>query len=167
VRFGILLLFAMLALPKISAVADEGELTFCNFGPKVNVVDPNHKESSDPCADKVHVQGVIWKCGNADSVNTTVSHFFDQLNQRGREECQKHCERLGSSCKSYFSAKSKCGLTTDREEAVALGKEFGCRSDCSDGKAFTYCSIYNAGYQGPNPDLVLPQAPNCECRSGS
>ena len=148
---------------------DDGELSFCNFGPKVNVVtSPKETPSAeDPCADKVRVQGVLWKCGSPDRVDGTVEKFFKDLNEQAQEECNKHCERNGPNCHGIYTKKQACGLTTDREDAVALGKRFGCRKDCADGKAFMYCSIYNAGYQGPNPDRVLAQKPNCECRSGS
>lgn len=169
VRFGILLLFAMASRGVFAASSDDNDdkLSFCNFGPRVNVVEPEAKVGSDPCAAKVHVQGVLWKCGNPNSVSDTVSHFFTQLTDRAREECTKFCEKLGDNCRAIYSPKYECGLKTSHEEAVSLGKELGCRNDCTDGKAFTYCSIYDTGYQGPSPARVLSQPPNCECRSGS
>jgi hypothetical protein len=149
-----------------SEPSDEGELSFCSFGPKVTVLPSSASRSSDPCIDHVHVQGVLWKCGSSEEVSTQESHYLDELNKEAREQCQKHCAGLGSSCHGNYSIAPICGLKTDREMAVTLGKQYGCRKDCTGGgTAFTYCSLYNAGYQGKGTDAVQAAVPNCECRS--
>src|SRR6185437_10900124 len=141
-------------------------LSFCYFGPKVTVIStPGAKSSSDHCIDRVHVQAVMWKCDSAETVATNSANFISKLNSLAQDECRKHCESLGSDCEAIFSNTPDCGLGTDRETAVTLGKRFGCRSDCSGGKAFTYCSLFNAGFEGRGIDAVRADPPNCECRT--
>jgi hypothetical protein len=145
----------------------EDQLSFCEFGPKITVIPSLAKPTSDPCAEKLHVQGVLWKCESAETVETDAAHFLDELNRLAHDECRKHCSRLGEGCHAIYSNSPECRLGADREKAVELGKHFGCRNDCSSGgKAFAYCALYNAGYLGKGTDAVQVQPLNCECRSG-
>jgi hypothetical protein len=172
-RNQLFLLLAIAALQSITlsaafgedSTATDGGLSFCGFGPKVTVVPSAAHHSPDSCVDRVHVQGVLWKCGSSEDVTTRRSDFLIQINTAAREECKKHCESLGANCRAIYSSVPICGLGTDRETAVALGKQYGCRKDCNDGTAFTYCSIFNAGFQGKGIEAIQADPPNCECRS--
>ena len=166
----VLIACTMLAgMARDATAADANDhLSFCNFGPKVTVISgPGAKSTSDPCIDRVHVQGVLWKCDSAETVATDSADFLSRLNGLAQDECRKHCESMGSGCKAIFSNIPQCGLGTDRETAVTLGKRFGCRSDCGGGKAFVYCALFNAGFQGRGTDAVQSDPINCECRSRS
>jgi len=138
----------------------EGELTFCHFGPKLKVSD--QVMASDKCTGTAKVQGVMWKCVPSDKVETEIVGFQRQLIEVAAQECKRHCERREKGCKGLFIAPSSCGLATDREDAVIMGKRQGCRKDCQ-GRAFAYCSIYDAGFRTDDPELMIRQTPNCRC----
>lgn len=137
-----------------------GELSFCRFGPKMRVLQP--VRGSKPCEASAKIQGLLWECVTTDQVAGRVADFTKRLSELASEECEKFCRGEGRRCRARFTPPSECGLQTDLEEAVAAGKKFGCRKNCG-GQAFSYCSIYDAGYRLDDPAMVSGKAPNCVC----
>ena len=147
---------------------EDGEMTFCKFGPKFKMFEPvvtkgNTWGSNDSCSGTVKVQGVYWECTNPSLVTPKVTEFKDKLRKQAIEECQKHCSRRGRSCMGRLITSGRCGLQTDRDDAAIMGKRMGCRSDCS-GQAFAYCSLYDAAFQSEDSSRIAKQAPNCQCK---
>jgi hypothetical protein len=164
-----------------SGSKDEGELSFCRFGPKLKVLSPTvagegmgaagsalsqasqgSPTSPDKCSGTAKIQDVLWECNQPSKISTTLDRFRRKIAEDAKAECELHCSRRASGCKGKFVMPAKCGLETDREDAVELGKRLGCRSDC-EGKAFIYCSLLNAGYKSEDPELIAKQKPNCRC----
>jgi hypothetical protein len=142
----------------------EGDLTFCDFGPKFRVLEPKieNPKSSDHCTGTAKIQGVLWACADNGRNEQLVQDFRRRLNTQAERECQKHCSARQLGCEGHFLAPGRCGLQTDAEGAVALGKRMGCRKDCS-GQVFSYCSLYDAGFRSEDPEKVSKQTPNCRC----
>lgn len=147
---------------------DDGELTFCQFGPKVTVVADSFKKDSDSssggdrCSGTAKVQGVLWRCAQPEQAEKLIDEFRRELTRLGTKECQKLCSERGRGCKASFEIPVRCGLQTKREDAVALGKRFGCRKDCS-GSAFVYCAIYDSSFRHNEPAMIERQRANCRC----
>ena len=144
------------------AGAEVGKLSFCLFGPKMKVLSVVKDHEGDPCTGSAKVQGVLWKCEAPDRVEDMTPDFRNQLNKLASAECAKHCAGRSPGCKSQFTQKVHCGLETDRENADAMGKRLGCRSDCA-GPSFAYCSLYDAAFQTDDRERMKTQAPNCRC----
>lgn len=118
--------------------------------------------AKDACSGTAKVQGILWRCGKADEVGDSVTRFRERLAREAKAECEKHCERRASGCRGVLVPVTRCGLETDREDALAMGKRQGCGPNCP-GPAFTYCSLYDAGFRTEDPDRVRKQTPNCRC----
>jgi hypothetical protein len=143
--------------------ADEGELTFCHFGPKLKVLFPaDTGKPGDKCTGNAKVQVLQWDCVPPEKAEKTVEDLRKALIAQAAEACTRHCANRTRDCIGKFDIPPKCGLGTDREDATILGKRFGCRSDCSGG-AFAYCALYNSGFKTVEPELMAKQAPNCHC----
>lgn len=154
---------ALLMLAGTSAWADDpDQLTFCTFGPKLRVLEPETNDSKDKCTGSAKVQAILWECVPGMEVNGKVSDFLFKLNRAASAECSKHCSKRASGCQGKFVASKNCGLGTTREEAMIMGKRQGCRKECS-GDHFAYCSIYDAGYRTVDGDRIATQKPNCFC----
>jgi hypothetical protein len=142
---------------------DEGELTFCHFGPKLKVLFPETSgKPGDECTGNAKVQVLQWDCVAPEKVERTVEGFRKALVKQASEACTKHCTARGRGCTGKFDISPKCGLGTDREDGQILGKRFGCRGDCS-GKAFAYCALYDSAFKTVEPELMAKQPPNCHC----
>lgn len=147
--------------------SENGEMTFCHFGPKFKLVFPSVRAATwggkDRCTGSVKVQGVFWECTQPSKVTGKISEFQESLRKQAITECQKHCERRGPKCVGELTLAARCGLQTDREDSVIMGKRMGCRKDCT-GQAFAYCSLYDAAFRSDDTDRIAKQAPNCFCK---
>jgi hypothetical protein len=152
--------------------ASEGELTFCHFGPKMKVLDPvvgkagqAQAPRTDLCTGSAKIQGVLWECGSLDRLEGRVAGFRERLFGLARKECERHCGARAKGCVGRMEKPEKCGLETDREDAITMGKRMGCRKDCA-GPHFAYCSLYDGGFRSEDPEMISKQAPNCSCAPG-
>ncbi len=157
------LLFIALSCTKEppAKLAEKG-LTYCRFGPKITTHEEFHSLSYDPCPGTLKVQGVLWKCETAAKVEMRLSEFLGQLTREAEKICEEHCKERSPNCEGNLRVQEKCGLSLSPEDAVREGKEFGCRSVC-EGQAFTYCSLYSAGFMPYDPELMKAYPPNCVC----
>ncbi len=147
---------------------ENGEMTFCHFGPKFKLVEASYARNrsfnkNDKCSGMAKVQGVYWECAQPGQVEAKVAGFREQLRKQALSECQKHCARRGNNCTGRLLNSGKCGLQTDREDAITLGKRMGCRNDCP-GQAFAYCSLYDGAFRSDDSERIAKQPANCECR---
>ncbi len=154
--------------PYLSALSGDGEMTFCKFGPKFKMHQPTvlrgqTLDKNDSCTGSVKVQGVYWECVLPGNVESKVTDFKEKLKIQAVMECQKHCERRSRNCTGHLVVSGNCGLQTDRDEAVTMGKKMGCRNDCQ-GQAFAYCSLYDAAFRSEDDARMAKQPPNCQCK---
>jgi hypothetical protein len=143
---------------------EEGKLSFCRFGPKIKIthVVVDDKPKGNVCNGSAKIQGVMWECQSPEKVEELVYGYRKNLGKLASDECTRHCESRASHCKAKFLTPQACGLTVDHEDALALGKKFGCRADCS-GNAFVYCSLFDAGFQTEDDARMAKESPNCYC----
>src|SRR4051812_36589428 len=125
-----LLLFLISSIALADSGLEENKLSFCHFGPKIKITNVVIDElpAGNKCAGTAKVQGVLWECGTPDKVDQLVYSYRKNLSQLADEECTRHCEGRSRGCLGRFRPPTACALTVDREDAVALGKKFGCRS---------------------------------------
>jgi hypothetical protein len=140
----------------------EKGLTYCRFGPKITLHEEVHSVSYDACPGTVKIQGVLWKCDKAENVEARLGEFLKELTAEAKTLCEKHCESRSSSCVGSFKLQDRCGLSLEPSVAEREGPNFGCRTAC-DGRAFTYCSLYSAGFMPYDPVLMKPYPANCVC----
>jgi hypothetical protein len=164
---GIFFAFFSLAGSSLRGSEEMGEMTFCHFGPKFKVVFPVVRAESwggkDLCTGSAKIQGVFWECTQPAHVEGKTSEFQDKLRKQARIECQNHCERRSARCVGELALSSRCGLQTNAEDAIIMGKRVGCRKDCT-GQAFAYCSLYNSAFRSEDFDQISKQRPNCFCK---
>ncbi len=154
---------ALILALALSAHADPGDLTFCHFGPKLKVIDPV-VTGNDSCAGTAKIQGVLWECAPSSQVGERVRKFHSQLLDQAKGACEEHCANRAPHCKGALVFTSRCGLRTTEDDALIVGKRFGCRTDCAGG-AFAYCSIFDAGFRTGDARDLASQSPNCRCSS--
>lgn len=163
----ILFFFNPLGERLVQCSSEFGDMTFCHFGPKFKVIQPEVRSEKwggkDPCTGSVKVQGVYWECARSDKVESKIFEFQNKLRKQAQGECQKHCARRGSRCVGELRLSRSCGLQTDQEDSVIMGKRMGCRQDCS-GQSFAYCSLYDAAFRSEDEDRIKKQTPNCYCK---
>jgi|GEM_PF-5642802 len=162
---GLTVVSAFAAAPKDVDYTAEGHLTFCQFGPKIKVIETKLLEPKDKnaCTGWAKVQGIFWACGAADQNDMQILNFRNHLSKDAEVRCLEHCAARANGCEGIFKSPLRCGLQTDTADAAAMGSRLGCRKDCM-GKAFTYCSIYDAGFRSEDPPKTAKQLPNCQCR---
>jgi hypothetical protein len=166
-----LILFVALFLSLSAHARDEDsdELTFCKFGPKTKAIEKAvvvaPQGATDPCTGIGKIQGVMWECTEPGKVERRVEEMRERLNEVAGDQCRKLCAERAPGCQGKLIVRASCGLQTSRDEAVLLGKRFGCRKDCQ-GPAFSYCSLFDAGFRTEEPVLTPKQPGNCQCRPG-
>jgi hypothetical protein len=142
--------------------AKTGPLTFCRFGPKVKILEPRKDPLGSGCPGGAKIQGVFWECTTADRVESKIQDFRKSLTDIAIAQCKKFCANRAPGCEGKMDTVFRCGLQTDREDAVIMGKKLGCRKDCT-GKAFAYCSLYNIGFLTDDVQFMETQPTNCHC----
>ena len=144
---------------------DTGETMYCKFGPKLKVLQRevlSEARGGDGCQGSAKIQGVRWSCDDVNNNDNFVNDFRKLLMTSAQESCEELCRSRGRGCKGRLISESHCGLQTSREESEQMGKHMGCKSSCP-GKAFIYCSIYDAAYRTDDPARIARKEPNCRC----
>ncbi len=142
--------------------AKSGPLTFCSFGPKVKMLEPRREPEKKGCVGGAKIQGVQWICTTPDKAESHVQEFRKTLVAEATKQCKAFCAKLAPRCEGKLDSVFRCGLQTDREDAVVMGQRLGCRKDCT-GKAFAYCSLYNIGFLTDDVKYMETQPTNCHC----
>src|SRR4051794_19586619 len=63
----------------------------CSREAEVRAVDPEPTRKGDPCTGTVVVQGLSYKCGKRDEVDTLREAFLKDLGEKGKEACEETC----------------------------------------------------------------------------